>query len=52
MAKQIKHGPEFTNDAKRDHYFTVIVLGSFFVVGILFGFLIFMALNNEGIITK
>lgn len=44
--KNPKHGNEFANDLK-DRYVLPLALGSFFVVGMVIGFVIAVALLNE-----
>lgn len=45
--KNQKHGNEFANDTRKDGYIHLIVLGSFFIVGIVIGFILAVALINE-----
>jgi hypothetical protein len=45
--KTIKHGNEFANDTRKDGYIHLIVLGSFFIVGIVIGFALAVALLNQ-----
>ena len=44
--KNPKHGNEFANDFK-DRYVLPLVVGSFFVVGMVIGFILAVALINE-----
>jgi hypothetical protein len=45
--KNTKHGNQFANELRKEGYIHVIVLGSFFVVGMVIGFILALALINE-----